>query len=324
MAVILLSSLDLRLLAVDLSKFASSYQLSFISKNNKIQLKNSEHWFSCLIGSKEAEIDGTKVYLTYPLTSQQCKEGRSRFLKKIVKGSKLSSTPTVRYSINEIDQVKVLMPLLLQRNIGRGPIKVIVIDPGHGGKSEGAVNKGLGLKEKDLTLKTSEKLAAELRAAGYTVFLTRTKDVDVSLENRSVFANSKRADVFISIHYNSAISQEANGLEIFTYPFKGHPSTERKVSNSSDYVLANVNKYDNASTYLAWNIQSRVVKNLKLRDRGVRRGRMGVLKGLDCPGVLIECGFISNKHEASLLNSDTYQNNLVQSIFEGIKSYCRG
>jgi len=323
LVVLLLSSFCFDLLAVDLSKFASNYHLNFSSNNSRIQLKNSKHRFSCLIGSKEAEIDGTKVYLTYPLISQQCKAGRSRFLKKIIKGKRPTSAPSICYSIDEIDQRKVLMPLLFPENIGQKLPKIIVIDPGHGGKADGAINKGLGLKEKDLTLKTSEKLAAKLKLAGYTVYLTRTKDVDISLENRSAFANSKKADLFISIHYNSALSQEANGLEVFTYPFQGHPSTDRKIQNASDRVLATINKYDNANTYLAWNIQNKMVQRLKLKDRGVRRGRMGVLRRLNCPGVLIECGFISNRHEGSLLKSEAYQNNLVQSIFEGIKAYCR-
>ena len=306
----------------DLKNVAASYNLKLTSWWNKVQLNNKKHAISFTVGSKEAVIDGTKVYLTYPLEPKVVGSHGVRLIYK--KPLSLKKC----YHISHVDVTKIIKPLLSPINIAKKTPKIIVIDAGHGGKAEGAINKALKLKEKDLTLKTAKKLATKFRLAGYTVYLTRENDVDLSLEDRGTFANSKKADIFISIHYNSVDPNNANvknigGIEIFAYTFHMHPSTERNTLNDSDRVYAQVNKFDDASTYLAWNIQTKLWKILKLKDRGVKRGRMRVLKDLKCPGVLVECGFLSNPNEAALLNSESYQNKLVQAIFNGVKAYSK-
>ena len=304
--------------SIDLSEFARKNALFFSIQDKNIVLRNSTHNFRLTIDSKEAFLDGTKLFLTYKIEKQKS------FLKsknnKKIRSSRLKNI-SEKYLITQVDVQKILHPLMFPKSFRKPSGKVIVIDPGHGGKAEGAQNKALRLKEKNLTLQTAKLLAKKLKSRGYVTYLTRSKDTDVPLEKRTEFANNKQADLFISIHYNGAGSKQASGVETFVYSFANHPSTERDVATASDKVLGTINKFDEANTFLAWNIQNQLRLHLQLPDRGVRHGRMAVLKGLKCPGALIECGFISNLQEASTLKTNSYQERLTLSICEGIQRY---
>lgn len=296
---------------VDIENFSKQYHLKMIQRanTNEIYLKNEKHSFLFSLNTKEAFVDNTKVFLTYPINI-------STITHKKHKSTSVLSRKS--YMIAQVDIDKIVLPILFPNKTLSKPVKTIVIDPGHGGKAEGTQNKHLKIKEKDLTLKTAKLLAEKLKRLGYIVYLTRNQDMDLSLEQRSHFANQKKADLFLSLHYNSASSAQAQGIETFAYSFHGHPSTD---GNRKNDKLASIHKFDGANTYLAWQIQRKLCAELRTNDRGVRRGRMAVLADLNCPGVLVECGFLSNKTEASKLKTEAYQKSLIDAITNAIQCF---
>ena len=302
----------------NLSLFARNYNLKLSVASDHVKLSGQGHTFVFIENTKEGYFDGTKIFLTYPFKKETIVIRHPRLFKK--RNTWDASKKEVCY-LDRVDVDKIVKPLFYPKTVTRKPGKIIVIDPGHGGKADGAINKTLSLKEKSLTLRTANKLAKVLRAAGYKVYLTRSKDIDISLDERARFANDKKASIFISIHYNAAASTNASGIEIFTYPFTYHPSTNRDKPIASDRLKAPINAYDSANTCLAWSIQNSLRKYSGLPDRGIRRGRMGVLSPLNCPGVLIECGFLSNNMEAKKINTEAYQDQLTQSILMGVKAF---
>lgn len=285
---------------VSLNDVSKSFHLQLKQEKDKIHLSDSQNHWIFQENSKEVFFNNTKIFLTYPVQS------------KLV-GKK---NPQKISSIQAVDREKLISVLQQPKPF---PIKTIVLDPGHGGKAEGAINKTLNIKEKDLNLKLSQKLAQKLKSLGFVVYLTREEDKDLSLKERSEYANKMKADVLLSIHHNSSPSQAPCGIEVYMYSFAGHPSTERNAPIASDKVVAPANTYDKSSTLLAFNLQKNIIKQTKLNDRGVRKGRMGVLNGLKCPGVLIECGFMSNQQEAKTLQQESYQKKLIQGICDGIQ-----
>lgn len=305
---------------VDLKKIADQYRLKISQNTNTatISLKNEKHTFCFSPKSKEACIDNVKVFLTYPLEVTSITAKRRYRRRQQILDKRQTSDTINRYSIARVDVEKIILPLLLPRKTVSKAAKIIVIDPGHGGKADGTQNKRLGIKEKDLTLKTARMLEENLKRLGYVVFLTRNQDIDLTLEQRSKFANQKKADLFLSLHYNSAPSLQAQGIETFAYSFYGHPSIDGNCKNDKRVA---VHKFDGANTYLAWCLQKKLCQELGANDRGVRRGRMAVLGGLDCPGVLVECGFLSHDGEASKLKTEAYQKRLINAISHAIQCF---
>ena len=296
---------------VDIENFAKQHHLQMIQRANtdEIFLKNEKHTLLLSAKTKEAFVDKIKIFLTYPLTINTTTHRKH-------KAAAVFSRK--HYTIAQVDIDKIILPILFPKKTLSKPVKTIVIDPGHGGKAEGTQNKKLKIKEKDLTLKTAKLLAEKLKRLGYVVYLTRNQDIDLSLEQRSLFANQKKADVFLSLHYNSAPSAQAQGIETFAYSFYGHPSTDGNCKNDKH---ANIHKFDGANTCLAWQIQRKLCAELRVNDRGVRRGRMAVLADLNCPGVLIECGFLSHKTEASRIKTEAYQKSLVNALANAIQCF---
>ena len=172
---------------------------------------------------------------------------------------------------------------------------VVVIDPGHGGRDPGAVGIG-GMQEKQINTTISNRVQQQLQAAGITVLMTRSSDVFVELDARAQFANRAGADLFVSIHAN-AISMsrpEVNGLE--TYYFS---SGER----------------------LARSIHTAVLRNVNMRDRGVRQARFYVLRNTTMPSVLVETGFVTGAEDAARFRDPAAVNRIADGIARGILDY---
>ncbi len=222
-------------------------------------------------------------------------------------------------------------------------IRTIVIDPGHGGKDPGAVGISKKLKEKDITLYIATKLKELLeKNLDVKVLLTRSKDEYVHLRNRTKFANSEKADMFISIHLNSARNKKATGIEVYylstaktdearaveqmensvVYKYEGGEDAVEEY-NSLDFLLADISMTEQLaeSSDLANKLQTNLVTATKSEDRGVKQAGFYVLKGAYMPAVLIEAGFISNKDEEKKLNKKEHQDKIVKAIFHGIKSF---
>ncbi len=174
----------------------------------------------------------------------------------------------------------------------------ICIDPGHGGYDPGAVGP-TGLKEKNVTLPVAMLLADILRAAGQEVILTRDSDntpwdSDNDLWKRCQIANDYGADVFVSIHINSAANPAATGTETYCVAFGGEGE---KIARS---------------------VQKELVAALGLPDRGIKAANFYVLKRTDMPAILTELAFISNPDEEYMMRTDDFLSRAAEAIAQGI------
>ncbi|MFN2507841.1 MAG: N-acetylmuramoyl-L-alanine amidase [Chthoniobacterales bacterium] len=170
--------------------------------------------------------------------------------------------------------------------------RTIVLDPGHGGHDRGGVPRQR-VGEKALTLDLAQRLKKVLESSGYRVILTRNSDVFIPLGQRTAIANSYRGATFVSVHFNSASRSGANGIETYYY------------------------RSDSAS--LAANIHRHVVSGVPYENRGIRRRGYFVLRRTKIPGVLVECGFLTNPSEANSALKSDYRQRLAELIARGIR-----
>lgn len=221
-------------------------------------------------------------------------------------------------------------------------IKRVVIDPGHGGKDPGAVGPN-GLYEKDVVLDVAKKLKRILKERyNMEVILTRDKDIFIPLEERTAIANSKKADLFISIHVNAHTRRSAKGIETYILNWTDDEEAMRvaarenaisfkkmkKIQDDLQIILhdlARNNKRDE-SMRLAHNVQSSIVDILKgdyreIIDLGVKGALFYVLVGAEMPSILAEISFISNREEERRLLEDGYRNKIAEAIAKGVEKY---
>jgi len=199
--------------------------------------------------------------------------------------------------------------------------RVIVIDPGHGGDDPGAVSVVDGRFEKQFTLDMALRLAPLLMAEGWQVFLTRTNDVAVSLAGRVAFAESHKADLFVSLHFNSsAPDQTAAGLTTFCLTPTGMASTlTRDFSDDVTLVFPN-NKHDVENWEYAFKAHRALLDTHLLADRGMQHARfMGVLRGQNRPSILIEGGYLSNPTEARQIADPAFRQKFAEALAKGLK-----
>ena len=171
-------------------------------------------------------------------------------------------------------------------------MKTICIDAGHGGKDPGACAGGV--REKDIALYTAFKIGTLL--ADYELIYTRFTDVYVSLSKRARVANAAEADLFVSIHCNSAPNASANGMEVYHY------------THASE-----------ASKRAARVIYDRLLPASGLKGRGAKSENLAVLRETSMPAVLVELAFISNDGDRAKLVSEEWLERAAKAIAEGIK-----
>ena len=216
--------------------------------------------------------------------------------------------------------------------------RVVIIDPGHGGKDPGAIGP-TGLKEKEVTLGIALYLEKLLKNAGIPTYLTRSKDEFVYLENRTNFANQKNGFVFVSLHANSVLNHRpsAEGIETFLLSSKYIGASARDVADrenrasrahpdvDTDLALIIADLEESANIKYSFDfadiIQKKLVEYLKLENRGIKQAPFVVLKGANMAAVVVEVGFISNPKEEKLLKTNTFRENAAQGLFEAIKYY---
>ncbi len=197
---------------------------------------------------------------------------------------------------------------------------VVVIDPGHGGENAGAPSIDGRHHEKEFTLDWALRLAPLLQSNGWIVFLTRTNDTDLALSNRVNFAELHKADLFLSLHFNSAGTDESQrGLETYCLTPAGMSSTvTRRFSDDPTLTFPN-NAFDTQNLVLAARVH-RALLSAGMRDRGVRRARFpGVLRGQQRPAILIEGGYISNREEAGLIAQGAQRQKLAEAIAAALR-----
>lgn len=227
-----------------------------------------------------------------------------------------------RLYIAKADYQHVLQPILTPQVFsGKPQLRRIVIDAGHGGKDVGAKNDAYRLYEKNLTLDVSRRLQAMLQQAGYEVVMTRDSDVYIPLERRPQIANRENGDLFISIHFNAAGSSTAEGFESFALTPQYQASSKYPKPGRGDSTRYDGNDQDPWNTLLGYHVQRALVQRVGGPDRGLKRARFLVLKHLDCPGLLVELGFVSNPSTAQKLRTAVFRQTLAQSLYDGIVLY---
>lgn len=224
------------------------------------------------------------------------------------------------------------------RQLGLG-IQRVVIDPGHGGEDPGCIGKK-GLQEKQVVLDVAHRLKNLLdRKGDLEVILTRESDIFIPLENRTVIANQKEADLYISIHANASHNKKRCGVETFYLNFSQDPSVNEIAARENATSTKNISQMKEIITKIVRNskiveskelaekIQINLVDTLSTRykdvkDLGVKGGPFWVLIGVDnVPSVLVEISHLSNLTEEARLRSPEYRQQAAQGIYEGIIDY---
>lgn len=215
-------------------------------------------------------------------------------------------------------------------------VKTIMIDPGHGGRDPGAV--AFGIKEKDINLRMSRILGKMLEEKGFRVLYTRTTDVFVPLEERTAMANAQKADLFISIHANAHPNPSTKGFEIYSLNLARTKDAVRVAARENavsskqisdlQLILTDLmlNSKITESRELATKIHARTIQGVRrthpnLGDNGVREAPFYVLMGAKMPAVLVELGYLTNREESRLLNTDAYLRTLAQHLAQGVLAY---
>jgi len=199
-------------------------------------------------------------------------------------------------------------------------IETVVLDPGHGGHDKGTVSNRR-VEEKRVTLDVAKRVSQKLQAAGVRVRMTRDRDVYLSLDQRAVFANKVKADVFVSIHMNAADDRSVSGVETFVLASPGFPSTVSTAVSDRDQLTYPGNRCGPANMLLGYYVQRNLLHYAGAGDRGVKRTRFYVLRNVGCPAVLAECGFLSNPGEEEKVLSRKYRDALAEGVARGILTY---
>jgi N-acetylmuramoyl-L-alanine amidase len=235
------------------------------------------------------------------------------------------------------------------RSSASAPVKCVVIDPGHGGHDTGTIGTN-GMREKDLVLDVARRLRNYIKRnyPEVEVILTRDSDRYVALEERTAIANSRRADLFISVHANASPSRAASGVETyFLSPDRatsedlqtaarenaklgGASQTEPKDSKPGPvFASVTVGNRVAQSRELARYIQSGLVRGIgaasprTASNRGVKHAPFVVLLGAAMPSVLAEVSFMSNPRDEALLQTAEFRDRIAASLFAGLNAYLR-
>ena len=219
--------------------------------------------------------------------------------------------------------------------------KIVVVDPGHGGRDSGAVGITKQL-EKNITLKVALLLKKEFRKYDeFHVILTREKDVYLKLRERTKIAKNSNADIFISLHADFNKNRRTRGISLYTLSEKASDKEAEDLArreNRSDFlgnvdltsessevtnILIDLTKREtlNQSSHLVNFLIKDIKSEMNLLKRAHRFAGFTVLKSLDIPSVLIEMGYLSNKEDSKLLVSNSYQKKITSNIVKAVKNY---
>jgi N-acetylmuramoyl-L-alanine amidase len=266
-------------------------------REKDIHLSGSTARIELTVDSNRAEFNGTRLLLCYPVIA--------------VNGTAYLSL---------LDAQQSFRPLLSRSGPAPGgPIKTIVLDPGHGGKDPGFK---IGSEfEKNYTLSLAKELQAQLSKAGYRVSLTRTTDSYSEPEERPEVAKRRSADLFISLHFNSATAS-VSGIETYCMTPAGASSSNAGGAGATP-LSSPGNLNNDRNLLLAFHLQRTLTRELGAADRAVHRARFAVLREASMPAVLIEGGFLSNATEGLKIGDPAYRRQMAKAIVDGIQNYGR-
>jgi N-acetylmuramoyl-L-alanine amidase len=248
------------------------------------------------VGSNELYINNLKFILSYPIEE--------------VDGEAI---------VSRMDLTKVIEPVLRPSRIrDAAVIDSVVLDPGHGGYDNGATS--IWGCEKTYALDVAWRAKALLEMQGLKVYMTRTTDEFIPLEDRVHFANMHPTALFIAIHFNSG-GADASGIETYTLAPRGVPSMAADGPLLSDLRPSAGNICDAENMALACATHASLICHSRLYDRGIKRARFVVIRDICLPGVLIEGGFLSNPDDARLIATPQYREEEAQCIAIAVRNY---
>lgn len=254
---------------------------------------------SFTVDSRKAMVKGTCVWLAEPIAF---KDGTAY--------------------LGWADVVGTLNPLLYpSRNPAGRPVKNIVLDPGHGGRDPG--NMEAQRREKQFTLTFAKELSDLLTKAGFNVSLTRSRDSFVDLPDRPDIARRRGADLFISLHFNSADGAGAaavKGSEVYCMTTARTSSTNSRGEGAGTGAYPG-NRLDPKNVLLAYQIQKAITEKAGSEDRGVKRARYAVLRTAEMPAVLIEAAFMTHPADSKRIYDPLQRHQLGKAIVDGVLAY---
>jgi len=263
-----------------------------------IRLDNGRSQLAFTPNGRETEINGVKQWLAFPA---------------IVQNGKLL--------ISRLDLAKTIEPRLRPDKVtGLQPVTTVVLDPGHGGHDNGAVSR-YGF-EKDFALDVALRARQILEKRGFKVVMTRSADIFIPLHERAAVANHIADSIFVSIHFNSATSNPlARGFEIYSCAPRGAPATNDGAFSVRDLRDEPGNAMDTQSAVLSGTIFHSLLGHVPFPDRGIKHARFAVLRLCSQPAVLVECGFVSNAADSSLIATPAWREQVAASIVTGIEGF---
>ncbi len=286
--------------AVPLSKLAERHTfVSYSAKGRQITLKTRFNTFLFEGETRTVRFNGTLLWLHAPVVRRWS-----------------------GWMLSDADVATTILPLINPPGALRTEgCRTVLLDPGHGGDDQGASSPHRRLREKDVNLILARRVQAILMKNKVDARLTRSRDETLSLDQRCRLAGRGAADLFVSIHLNSAASHSASGVETHVLPPAGCPITAEAGAAARDKVAFAGNRHDAANTLLGYYLQRSLVKYTRLEDRGVRRSRFYVIRNVNCPAALVECGFLSNAGDSRRLADPAFQDSVARAIAEGLLTY---
>jgi len=282
---------------VTLENVAQFYGLGKLVKaSNTLTMGTYGRSLRGAVGSNEFYINNLKFILSYPI-------------------SDYNGQPI----ISRMDLTKLIEPVLRPSRIKDAErVDTVILDAGHGGHDYGATCAWGN--EKTFTLDVVMRAKSVLEHNGFKVYLTRTADYFVPLDDRVRFANRFSNALFISVHFNSG-GPAASGLETYTLAPRGVPSMMADGPSISDLALCAGNSCDAENIALATATHSALVSHSLLYDRGIKRARFVVIRDIKIPGVLVEGGFVSNPDDSRKIATTQYRQNMAYCIAGAVQNY---
>jgi N-acetylmuramoyl-L-alanine amidase len=286
---------------VTFSNVAHFYQFpEYTRVSHTVSLRKERAGIRAQAGTSDLYINGVRFFTDFPILTNGTDE-----------------------LISAMDVSKIIEPIIRPNRVKNAhKIETVVLDPGHGGIDSGASNRWGA--EKAFALDVALNARQQLIHAGYKVEMTRSSDKSVSLEDRVSLANRVPNSVFVSIHFN--MSGTAEGLESYALAPVGVSSNAANASAASEVSVADVrwclgNGQDEQNIALAAAVHATVLSRLSMFDRGVKHARFHVLRNVKTPGVLIECGFLSNAAEGQRIATSQFRQQVGAAIAQGIQNY---
>ncbi|MFL6279529.1 MAG: N-acetylmuramoyl-L-alanine amidase [Vicinamibacterales bacterium] len=281
-------------------------------------------------GAASIAIDLGPRFTSFRTTDTPGDRGAARLVIDVMaQTSEAQPAPTPAPPVSEAPPLIDLAP--------SGGLRAVVIDAGHGGDENGAKGPN-GALEKQITLSVARRLKASLEGRlGLRVILTRDSDTTVGLDERAAIANNNKADLFVSLHANAAPRPATSGAEVFYLSLDEYGDAAERVAHTDsdplpvfgggtrdiELILWDMAqaRYIKESAALAQTVEASLRQRVPMSPRAIQQAPFRVLVGANMPAVLVEMGFMTNPVQEKQLQSDDFQNLIVQALVESITRF---